>query len=95
MGDKNLDFTISKRSYNQSVKTWSELDYAGRINGNWVDWLLDAMTFSLGSLSDDSSTEKAQVVNQLAVDCVEEGFESIDCYFDAGIRGKNYAFLSV
>ncbi len=62
-----------------------------------VDWLLDAMTFSLGSASDDSSIQKAQVINQLAVDAVDDGFESIDCYFDAVAEYAEldpYAFLS-
>lgn len=66
-------------------------------NGNWIDWVLNAMTFSLGSLSDDSSIQKAQVINQLAVDAVDDSFESIDVYFDAVAELAEvdpYAFLS-
>lgn len=48
-----------------------------------VDWLIDIMTFSLAGESDDSSIQKAQIINQLAVDCVDSDFTIIDSYFDA------------
>lgn len=67
-------------------------------DGDFIDWLLDAMTFSLGGLSDDSSIQKAQVINQLAVNAVDDGFESIDCYFDAIAECAEvdpYAFLAL
>jgi hypothetical protein len=50
---------------------------------NWVDYLIDAMTFSIGGLSDDSSIQKAQIINQLAVDCVDDNFATVDVYLDA------------
>jgi hypothetical protein len=48
-----------------------------------VDWLIDKMTLSLGSLSDDSSIQKALTINRLAVNCIDDDFESVDCYLDA------------
>jgi hypothetical protein len=51
--------------------------------GDVIDWLLDTMTFGLGKESDNSSIQKAQIVNQLAVDCVDNDFTTIDAYFDA------------
>jgi hypothetical protein len=48
-----------------------------------IDWVLDKMTFSLGKESDDSSSQKAELINQLAVNCIDDDFESVDCYLDA------------
>jgi hypothetical protein len=71
-------------------------DFADYID--WRDYLIDTMTFSIGGLSDNSSIEKVQTVNQLAVDCVEDDFVTIDCYFDAVAELAEidpYAFLSL
>lgn len=48
-----------------------------------VDWLIDKMTFSLGGLSDESSIKKALAINQLAVNCIDDDFATVDTYFDA------------